>query len=280
MRAIVFISLLLIVASTAFAQRNPRYAEFCSLFSEGTHTTRPVRIKALMTWSTVRRVDGGDSFFYGVNCNNQDYFAVAEFSRVSDRGKTDRFLGALAAEKDFVIEADVTGQLVNSFLPLFGHLSWSRASFEIDQVHSMIDVGDRQDLVKPNFDAKAPLTEFATSLQTVNSFVMMHFLGASSPEVENMLAKEYVAIDPLGRSYDKASHKDLSVDRLFDDRTGYPSSFVSKPDTVKKVGGLYIASGRMGIESASGVKREIRYENAFRATADSIHLMRSRFTKP
>src|SRR5689334_13060920 len=59
--------------------------------SKGTHASEPdycaavdsaaggrrrtIRMKALMTWSTVARVDGGDTVLYSPRCNSGDYFA-------------------------------------------------------------------------------------------------------------------------------------------------------------------------------------------------------------
>jgi hypothetical protein len=252
--------------------------DFCAVFSEGTHITGTIRIKALMTWSTVTRVDGGDSYFYSAGCNNRDYHTVTDFSRLKNGEKLSKFLRALPTERDFVLEAEVTGQLVISFMPTFGHLSWSRSTFKIDQIHSIVDASSRANLVRPNFDANAPLTELAASLRDVNAEMLLVFLGSSRlPDIDGMVADEFTAIDPNGQTYRKANYRDL---QLFADTKGYPVHFVRQPDRVGRNGQLYVASGLMGIESASGAKKQVRYETTYQVTDDSIRLVKSRFTKP
>ena len=273
---LVSISLFVFAASVP-AQRT----EFCSAFSEGTHATDTIRIKALMTWSTVSRVDGGDSYLYSPDCNNGDYFAVTDFSQLNDKGKLRRFLDSLARERNFILEADVTGRRVNSFIPLFGHLNWSRSTFKIDRINSLVDVSSRQNLVRPDLEADTPLTDLATSLRDINSELMLKFIGQSDmPALDEMVEASFTATDPNGQTYRKTNYKELDANRLFGSTDGYPKRFVVRPEQVTKQGNLYVVSGTMGIESASDVKKELRYENTYRIVEDSIRLVKSLFTKP
>ncbi|PYS99309.1 MAG: hypothetical protein DMF63_11845 [Acidobacteria bacterium] len=268
---------LLIFAGSVTAQQT----EFCSAFSEGTHTTGTIRVKALMTLSTVGRVDGGDSFLYSAGCNNGDYFAVTDFSQSKDNRKTRKFLDSLAAETNFILEVDVTGRLVNSFMPSFGHLSWARSEFKIDRIDSIVDVSGRQNLVRPDLDAVTPLTNLATSLKVTNTQLMLRFLGSSSwPDIDGMFDDSFIAVDPNDQTYTKTTYNDLDANKLFGGTSGYPTRFVTQPDQVTKDGNTYIASGIMGVERASRAQKKLRYENTYRITDESIRLLKSRFTKP
>ena len=234
-----------------------------------------------MTLSTVGRVDGGDSYLYSPGCNNGDYFAVTDFSQSKDNRKVRKFFNSLAAEKNFILEVDVTGRLVNSFMPLFGHLSWSRSEFKIDRINSIVDVSGRQNLVEPDLEADAPLTKLANSLKEINGELMLHFIGSSSwPDIDGMFDDSFTAIDPSGQTYKKSSYNELDANRLFGGAEGYPTRFVTQPDQVTKEGNIYVASGIMAIESASRARKELRYENTYRIAGDSIRLVKSRFTKP
>jgi len=234
-----------------------------------------------MTWSTVARVDGGDSYLYSPACNNGDYFAVTDFSLSKENRNVRKFFRSLGAEKNFILEVDVTGRLANSFMPLFGHLSWSRSEFKIDRINSIVDVSGQQNLVRPDREAKTPLTDLATSLKEINSELMLRFLTSlRRPDLDEMFEDSFTATDPSGQTYGKANLNDLDADRLFGGTDGYPSRIVTQPDQVTKDRNIYVASGIMGVVSASYSKKELRYENTYRITDDSIRLVKSRFTKP
>lgn len=273
-----FIFLAFLAVST-FGQQS----DFCSSFSEGNHTTGTIRIKTLMTYSKVTRVDGGESFLYNAGCNNPDFFARTTFSRLKKPAKLDRFLDSLPDEKNYILELDASGRLVNSFIPVFGHLSWARSQFEIEEVHSIVDVSNRSGLIQPDYDAEAKLTNSGNSLRSINAEMMLLFLEPwRESQMEGLMSEKFIATDPAGRSYNRSNFKDLNRLRLFDTNgyRDYPASFVTEPDSVTKTADGYLVSGVMGIESPGGEKKkQVRYENTYRVTDDDFELLKSRFTR-
>lgn len=119
----------------------PKNVDYCSIFDlSNNYSGQIIKSRAFMTYSTVTRVDGGDSFLYSKNCNNGDYFAVTNFSKLNNLSKWEKFFAKLPGEKNFIFEISFIGKLQTSVIPFFGHLGWSRAEIEIFKIESMKDI--------------------------------------------------------------------------------------------------------------------------------------------
>src|SRR5688572_25921933 len=83
-------------------QHESKFVKYCSLFDPA-YQGKAVSSSALMFYSTVGRVDGGDTFLYSPQCNNPDYFAIPKgTSRVWS--KWQRFFDQLPPEKNLTLE--------------------------------------------------------------------------------------------------------------------------------------------------------------------------------
>lgn len=257
------------LAFTSFAQKTTP-GNYCDLLRSSTNDL--VTTEAYMTYSKVTRVDGGDAFLFWPDCNNKDYFAATYFAKKFPK-ETARFLSALPNEKDFILKVTVTGRMRFSFIPLFGHLSWSRAQFEIDAISSISNVTSDPGIVRPDFEAQARLTESGTYLRDLNSELILNLLsGTISPENKDSFDQSFVLIDQNGREF--ALDQLGSIEHLNgNSRSGYNRRAVQQPK-VEIIGKDYVATGLFWVENASGTKRPLEYRNIYRRDGDSFILMK------
>lgn len=129
--------------------------DICALFdSYDKYEGRTISSTALMTYSTVGRVDGGDSVLYSLKCNNPDYFATVS----GGSSKTWKFLTDLKPESNFILEIEFVGRIKIGETLGFGHLGWTRAEVNIQRVKSSKVLTTEAKPNWPNHKAAAPLT--------------------------------------------------------------------------------------------------------------------------
>lgn len=264
MKSIIFSLLLLVFlmdAEIAFGQKAER---FCSLFDLSKRfENRAFKTTAYMTYSTVSRVDDGGSFFYFPNCNNKDYFAVSNFSNLKDSEKWNKFFQKLPEEKDFIFEVNFIGKLQTTIIPLFGHLSWSRAEIEILQIDSIKDITLSKKM-RPNFNTDSPLTAKGEELQVINSEIIFSLLGigrSSDVTIEDYFDEDFkVRSGNIVLGYKKSYR--ARIDQEFSDNFRNAKSFELRINSVKENENLYVVEGTLKINKDS--KSEvIKYENLF-----------------
>jgi len=263
------------VASAAFPQK-AQPSSYCELFKAPiSKDGRVVTTEAYMTYSTVGRVDGGDSFLYGPNCNNEDYFAIAHFAKKLPKS-THKFFSGLPNEKQYVLKLVVTGRLRTSFLPLFGHLGWSRSQFDIDTIESISNVTTDSQVVRPDLVAEAPLTEAARLLRDLNSDIVLNLLsGTVTQQTKNSLHTSFSLTDPNGKDFSADQLTSVSLKNLFPDNIdGFDRRAIRQP-TVEIVGEEYVATGLFWVENALGSKKTLEYRNVYCRDEDSFLLMKT-----
>src|SRR5438874_7855845 len=98
------VAILLVFATSLSAnrQRKPAFVKYCSLF-DSTYEAKTVSSSALMFYSTVGRVDGGDTFLYSGDCNGSDYFAIPQGNSRA-WAKWQNFFDKLPPEKNLTLE--------------------------------------------------------------------------------------------------------------------------------------------------------------------------------
>ena len=84
------LAFLLFLSIVSFAQSEGNYGEkatlkkltnYCSPFDTPIDYSKSVRIKAILWRSSDIEVDGEPFLFFSEDCNNPDYFSVADFSK-------------------------------------------------------------------------------------------------------------------------------------------------------------------------------------------------------
>lgn len=257
----------LVPAQASKAQRMSKkikIVEYCSIAqSPQRYAGKVIRTRALMTFSTVSRVDDGDSFLYSWRCNKGDYFAIPNFSEQKIQDKSSQFFEKLSKETDFIFEVVIIGEFVNSIIPKFGHLSWAINEFKVHEISSIRDVTSRESYKKPNFDADSPRTDAGEHLRWLNCKILFYFLGNPTERIDKYFDDHLVIIDASGRSFPRNEINEFINGTIFDAIPTVEEKFVKDPFTSYK-GGKYVASGEAGITLNSGEKKTIHYECIYR----------------
>jgi hypothetical protein len=249
-------------------------SDYCSVFSEATENPKPIRIRALMTYSTIPRVDGGETFLYSDKCNNGDYFAVANFSKLKDSDKWGKFFEKLPAQKNFVFEVDLKGNLEVLISPLFGHLGWGRAEIKITEIESIKDVTRKAQ--KPNYKAERPLIEKGNTLQLVNTETLFRLLkGETQINIGDYISPAYILIDSNGQTFNRSNYQNISEREL---SKSFETISVSN-GRVERNGDKYKVLGIVTFSQADK-KHILNYENTFEFRNDWWVLTETKFSKP
>ena len=170
-----------------------------------------VRFKAFMTYSTISRVDGGDSYIYSPDCNNPDNFVVTEYSDSKVLEKGTDFLSALPSEKSYILEIDAVGRFETALWPSFGHLGWSLHRFEIEKIAGIADVTQKIGIVRPDDEADGIITGERSMLKSMNADLILYLSGTSDSFRYGGVSQRTKFVHPSGRSY---SGQDLEKVRL------------------------------------------------------------------
>ena len=248
-------------------------SDYCAVFRAANEKPRTVKIRALMSFSTISRIDGGDTFLYSVECNNGDYFALANFSNLKDIAKWQIFFDKLPNEKNFIFEVELQGNLEVSIAPWFGHLSWSRAKIEITEIESIKDVTRKAQ--KPNYKTERPLTEKGRTLQLVNTETLFYLVkGKTELNLGDYFSPEYILTDSNGNIFNKLNYQNLSERKLF---SNFETISVSG-GRVERIGNKYKVLGTDTFSQADK-KHILNYENTFEFRNDWWILTETKFTK-
>ncbi|MDQ6785577.1 MAG: hypothetical protein M3033_01985 [Acidobacteriota bacterium] len=233
-----------------------------------------------MTYSTVARVDGGDAFLYSPDCNNGDYFAVVNFSKLKSSSKWGKFFAQLPEQKNYMLEVNFTGKLETSIAPLFGHLSWCLSEIKFTEISSIKDVTGNSEIKKPDDEAQRPLTDKGHLLRFIShEFVLsLLFNNENRAEIEKYVSDNFLLTDINGNKYQKNSYRKIIFKDLFaEDEKPYNLSvkitnIVSRKD-------YYQVYGTFANENKEGKKQTVKYKHIFQSTKDSWSLRETHFTK-
>jgi hypothetical protein len=162
---LVCIAVVLGVAIESNAQSIPD-VDFCDLFdSYEKYEGKTISSTALMTYSTVGRLDGDESAMYSLTCNDPDHIAHISYGRKQSWN----FLKNLKPETRFIFAIKFVGRITIAETLNFGHLGWTRADVKIERVKSSQSLPTESKSNRPNYDAPSRLTERARQLQAIPS---------------------------------------------------------------------------------------------------------------
>jgi hypothetical protein len=270
MRKFIFINLLFLVLSvplTTAAQDKQAVLKlnFCDWLDESKNYAGQLAESRAVLWlSTVSRVDGADASFYSPECNNEDFFSPADFSKLKNADRWAKFFRALPAEKNYRFEIKFTGRLSASYLPAFGHLSWSRTEIEVGEILSVKDVSTNSKISPPDSEAPAPLNQRAGQLRNDTYFFLRTFFQAEfeRERLNSILADDFVFTDWEGKiiartEYLELRHPPLAANQEIE-QTAY------KLNGAKKEKDELIVTSLIEIKYRGGKVREIKCESVCR----------------
>lgn len=278
-RLLVICAIIASVGIMVYAQTHSRKLNtvpFCDLMDSSKQPEDTlVRTEAYMTYSTIGRVDGGDPFLYSPSCNNKDNFVVAEFVKELDR-KTKDFFAKLAAEKTFRLKLTLTGKLQKSFLPVYGHLSWSQKKFEIASIISVEDA--TISTVSPDFDAKSPLLDSAFRLRQTNDILILYFInGRIDDGSEDIIDGNFVLTDLAGDTIGFGELPNFVSSKFAELKRDNKAILVRQPIVTIR-GNEYVATGIITFDSGNR-NTQVEYRNTFRRDKDSFIATRTEFRR-
>lgn len=254
-------------------------ANYCSLFNSSKNLEgKLVRTRAFMTYSTVSRVDGGDSFFYLPECNGGDYFStIGDSPEIKNIQKLNKVIENSEDEKHHILEIEFIGKIETSIIPSFGHLAWSLSEIQLAEIIFVKNVSNKIKVSKkPKYEAETSLLNRGKGLKDMNSYILFSLLKRSSTENDLYLSDNFVLIDKNGKDFKKVNITDFSVKNLFNLNEDYESMFIKGPGVETK-NGLYIASGICGVKYKNGKEKMVKYVNTFKHVEDSWRLIKTEF---
>ena len=251
--------------------------DYCLAFKHLKNLQQSVfKTQALLSYSTVSRVDGGDSFLYSAACNSGDYFAITNFSQLVNSNKWQKFFSGLSKEKNFVFEIQFKGKLKTSIVPFYGHLAWSLAEMEIIEIESIKEITNSSS--KPNFQAETPLTNAGETLSFINTEVTRYFLQArTEKDINEYLANSYRVINADGNTFNKTSYQKLAKNGIFNQEEILKMSISN--GKVRKIGSKFKVFGIITVTDKNNNERIINYMNTFDFQYNSWILIETKFSK-
>lgn len=205
----------LLVAATvlqASGQRRPKFVKYCSLF-DSMYAKETVSSSALMFYSSVGRVDGGDTFLYSADCNGPDYFAIPE-GNSKVWGKWQTFFDKLPPEKNLTLEIKFEGKPYVETAGLFGSLDgWARAQIKFSKILSIKDITSDTNAVVPNNNAAKPQVERIEGLRNdLRNFLQsLYSPSSASPYVLSSLSDNFLFVDLNAKAFKKAQYFGLNA---------------------------------------------------------------------
>jgi hypothetical protein len=206
---------ILLIGATALqanGQRKPKFLKYCSLF-DSTFEAKTVSSRALMFYSTVSRVDGGDTFLYSRDCNEPDYVAIPRGdSKVWS--KWQNFFDKLPPEEDLTLEIEFEGKPEVATAYLFGSLDgWARAEIQFSEILSIRDVTSLPSAVRPNYEAAKPQIERIEGMRiSLREFLQsLYSPNTANSFVQDFLSDDFSFVDSNGKTLKKDQYLKLNT---------------------------------------------------------------------
>ncbi|HMO81221.1 MAG TPA: hypothetical protein PKD24_10560 [Pyrinomonadaceae bacterium] len=174
-----------------FTATNEDKVDFCNLFESRKYDSKQILTTAILYIPPAGepRVDGGDDrFFYAIECNNMDYFAIADFSRTKNldpiRNSFDR-----ESISSRLFQVKFTGRFQVSLFPWAGHLGWLRADFKVTEILSAVVLGNEANL--PDLSSEPPIMNKGSHLRDLNNHLLFSYFSKDrrNAEIDRLLAK-------------------------------------------------------------------------------------------
>lgn len=162
---------------------------YCSLFSSTKYNEQIVVTKAILFVPDDKqtRVDGGERFFFSPECNNRDYFGLAESSPIKPHDLLKRRITSADQQKSHrLYEVKFKARLSISLPPSFGHLNFLRAKFHVISIKAAKEISDDKEL--PNLTQRASIIDNARLLNLLNTELMF---SVASAQLDELSQQEY-----------------------------------------------------------------------------------------
>ena len=233
-------------------QRSPKFVRYCSLF-DSTYEGKNVSSRALMSYSTVSRVDGGDTFLYSPDCNEADNFAIPE-GNSEVWGKLQNFFNKLQPEKNLILEVKFEGKPNVETSRLFGSLEgWARAQIELSKILSIRDVTSSPDAVLADHNTAKPHIERIEGMRIdLQDFLQSLYApsSSSSSDVQNSLPNEFSFVDLRGKRFNKNQY--LMLNTAFGEATSGLKESRTSSRLKSKTNSTLIWRGTLSLSYAAG----------------------------
>jgi hypothetical protein len=191
--------------TNVFGYRNWNYTttkadkvDFCNLFESRSYDSKQIVTTAILyiPASGEPRVDGGDeSFFYSIDCNNNDNFALADFSNTQSINFKKQFFGNTNFPQ--IYQTTFTALFQIELFPSVGHLSWLRANLKVTEIHSANRLG--AGIKFPDFDAESPILNKGSKLRDLNNHLLFSYFSREEVGIKNPLTPETrITVDGRG----------------------------------------------------------------------------------
>lgn len=252
--------------------------DYCSIVhSPSLYVGKTVHFRAFMTWSTVTRVDGGDSFFFSDRCNSGDYFSHTGFTKTANSKKVLGFFNRLKPEANYIFEVDVVGKYDSAFPALFGHLSWTLHDLQLKEIISIKDITTLRPDVRPDFHAETPITDTGLEISDVTTDTILYFMGYGNLSYVPRFSPDLTVTDPSGNVVSGGGVSTFISRGLFYGSQTDQHRFVSHP-SIKLIGEMFVAKGKAGITLVSKDKKILKYECTFKRSGESLVLEKIKFS--
>jgi hypothetical protein len=233
--------------STEGYSQESGFANYCSLLGSDNQ-----RQKTILTEAYLYVTEEGDHLFFSPQCNNRDFFSVAEF-RIDKVGERFRALTS-SAQGSQVFRLKIAGKLSMSLVPRYGQLSFARASITVDKVWK-----PRREtiLLRPDFSSEAPLLDSVESLRVVNSALIFDLFG-HPPKYINVdqirVPTTRLIVNGGSRSYGEARNQ----------LSGMVASTIKiTVDTILRIDEQWRMRGRVILVDDQGSERSLAFDNLF-----------------
>jgi len=246
--------------TNSWVKQNIKTPSYCELFRSMNYNEKIIRTVAIMysppSYSETFVGGNSDQYFYLKDCNNKDYFAIADFSDAKNLHLLNKVLTQVHGRKTPTLFSVVfTGRFFNALIPNYGHLGWLRAEFKVHNIESIKPLVSKYPL--PDKDADASLLKIGSFLRFTNIEFMFSFFGRgfNKYELENILVKDTkIIIDE-----NILSHKDF-LDLSSDKKDGEVIVRICK---VTKSSNVWRVIGSIEQLLENKVIKKLQYDNKF-----------------
>lgn len=201
------------------------------------------------------RVDGGEAFLFSPACNNRDNFILVNIEKVSNKTLPKDLTATITDAKPRLFDVEVKGRLSISLMPSFGHLDWFRTKLDVTDINFENEVSNTEAL--PNLESRSPIIEASTSLQALNTELLLWLFGGSESVFRDIDIFNNIAKVTLNN---RALTESDFVMKLRDDEA---TKFVVRTKNLSRMNDTWRIRGTVDLLSKNQKLRRIRYSNSF-----------------
>ena len=176
---------------------------------------------------------------------------------------------------EYVLEVEVNGKFDNSKTPMFGHLSWALNEINIKDIVSIKDVTSNAAYPKPDYKAQTAVTGEDSTLQMLNTDLMLYLSGESKEGLSKYFDDSFVLIDPTGYKFKRDELEQFRQKGLLDKAVIFKEkSVINWSYMLKYVDGNYSTYGMILWTLSNGKDKRIGFECIYHRLNDSFVLQK------